>query len=271
MKKILVPTDFSENAENALKYAVEVANAFGADIHLVHSFKLPNKVGVSPKAHNKLRLDAIEKLDAVIEKHKKDLTNRNKMIQHITRNNPVDGIKYFAKKYNADLVIMGTKGASGIKGAVWGSIASKIMKINRPLIAVPSGYTLHGLNHIVLAMDNPAFDKKEVLEPLIKLKEKAKARVSTFNMATPIKVKADNDKNTLETSDLIMDISDDFHQSFDSSFKESIINYAMDEKADMICIIKRKRGFFIDIMHASSTKKVIFESPVPLLVLHCKD
>lgn len=271
MKKILVPTDFSENADNALKYAIEVANAFKADIHLVHSFKLSNKVGVAPETQNKLRLIAIEKLDAVISKYENDMNNHNKMIRHITRNNPVDGIKYFASRYNIDLIIMGTKGASGIKGAIWGSIASKIINIPIPLIAIPSEYTKYELKHIVLAIDNPSFNKNNVLMPLIKLKEKAKARLTTFNMAVPIHVEVTDKENVLETSNIIMDISDDFHQSFDSSLKESIINYTMDEEADMICMIKKKRGFFIDIMHSSSTKKIIFECPVPLLVLHSKE
>lgn len=272
MKRILVPTDFSSNAENALRYAVEMANAFNADIHLVHSFDLPVKVGIFPKAESDLREVVKSNLAKWGKKYQSELTGKSVIKSHFVRNKTPEGVKYAVEKYKADLVVMGTKGASGIKGAIWGSVASKLAKtIEKPVLVIPEHYIRFELNHIVLAIDNPTFDNKKILSPLLELAEKAKAKITTFNMAAPIVVNAEEGQEVLETSQTLLGISDDFHQSFADDLKKGINVYVRDAKADMICIIKKKRGFFIDLMHASSTKKIVFDSSVPVLVLHMNE
>ena len=268
MEKILVPTDFSENAENALEYAIEVANILDATIHLVHAFKFTNKIGAFPAAQDEVRLETIEKLKALVKKHHPKLSNpKNKIIYHITRKKPIEGLKYFIKKYHIDLVVMGTKGASGLKGAIWGSIASQLIsKVNKPIIAIPKGYNHAKLDKILLSIENTNFDDSKILLPLVTLAAKMKASITTFNLVKPLSISDDGDD--YETSDLLLEISDDFHQSYEKDLKSSIMNYINGHEIDMLCMIKKDRGFVSNMLHASKTKQVIFNCPVPMLVLH---
>lgn len=270
MKTILVPTDFSENAENALKYAIVVANSFGANIELVHSFHLSQKAGMFVSVQERMRIEAKKDLKKLLNIYQEKMTNNNEINFHLIRDYAPDGITNLARKYEADLIIMGTKGASALKGAIWGSIASKLISQTKiPVLAIPKYYVDFGLEKIVLAIDNPSFNDKKVLEPLRKIAKKANAKVTVFNMAVPVTAEGEDDY--ISTSDLIEDVADEYYQSFDNDLKHSIISYVMNNKADMICMIKKDRGFFNDLFRASSTKKIIFDSPVPLLILHQKE
>ena len=272
MKNILVPTDFSPSAENALKYAIEIANAFKADIDLVHSFDLPSKVGIFPRAESKMREKEKDDLKQLADKYQPGMPEGKTIKYHFFRNNALEAVRNAVDKYKADLVVMGTKGTSGIKGAIWGSVASKLaMTLEKPVLVIPENYTEFELKHIVLAIDNPTFDNKRVLMPLLEIAGKAKARITTFNMVAPIVANVAEGQQVLETSQVLLDLSDDYHQSYANSLKEGIHAYVSDGGADMVCMIKKKRGFLIDMMNISSTKKIVFDSTVPVLVLHMKE
>ncbi len=269
MKTILVPTDFSDNAENALQYAIAMANAFEANIELVHTFHLSQRAGMIVSVQERMRIEAHKDLKKMVEEKQKELTQGNKMDFHLVRDYAPEGIAYFAKKLKADIIIMGTKGASGVKGAIWGSVASRLIAMtSTPVLAIPKYYNQFKLEHILFAVDNPTFNDAEVLAPLKEIAERAGAKVTAFNMAVPIHVDVDENTETLSTSQVIQDIADDYYQSFDHDLKQSIIQYVMKNKTDMVCMIRKERGFFVDIMHASATKKIIFDAPVPLLILH---
>lgn len=268
MKKIIVPIDFSENAINALKYAVELANALGAEIHIVHVFHTSTKAGIFIKTQDGLRLDAKQSLKKLALEYQSKISSGEKLMHHLIRNHPAEGIAYLAKKFHADIIVMGTKGASGLKGAIWGSVASKVLAITKtPVLAVPKYYREFKLNHILFTIDNPAFKERKAIEPLLTLKEKYNTKITTFNLVAPIYVEVNEEEKVLKKSDLIQEISDDYYQSFDLDLKQGVIKYTMNNDVDMICMVKKNRGFFIDMMHISSTKKIIFDSPVPLLIL----
>ncbi len=272
MKTILVPTDFSENAENALNYAIPMANAFGANIELVHTFHLSQRAGMLVSVQERMRIEAHKDLKKMVKEYQDKMTNGNNMDFHLIRDYAPEGISYMAKKLKADVIVMGTKGASGLKGAIWGSVASRLIAITSiPVIAVPKYYNRFNLDRILLAIENPTFNDKDTMAPLQKLKKKSGATVTTFNMAVPITVEVDEETETLTTSDTIREISDDYHQSFDTDLKEGLVKYVNKNKVDMICMIRKERGFFSDLVHASATKKIIFDSPVPLLILYYRE
>lgn len=271
MKRILVPVDFSENSINALKYAIDLVNMSNAELHITHSYHDSNKTGSFVSTQNKLREDTKNRLNQLVEKFQGFISSKKIIQQHFIRDYPAEGIAHVASKYQMDLIIMGTKGASGVKGAIWGSVASRLLNITKiPVLAVPKYFGDFKINYILLAVDNPTYDDKEILQPLEVLKDISKAEVTAFNMVVPIYAEVEDDQNVLEVSNTISEISDSYYQSFESNLKQGIIKYAMENRMDMICMIKRKRGFFIDIMHMSETKKIIFDSPVPLLVLQEK-
>ncbi len=272
MRNILVPIDFSENSRNALNYAIHLANVLDADIHLSHIFHVPNKVGTFVATQEKMRASAKKELLEWADTHKEHLKDNLDLKCHILKDNVAKGIAHLGRKYKADLIIMGTKGISNLKNAIWGSIASNVIRqTSIPVLAIPQYYNEFKFDHILFAIDNPTFDHKKTLGPLLEIKKRTRAKVTSFNMAVPITIPHNGKEDYLTTSDLIENLSDDYHQSFDHNLKKSIVQYSLKNNVDLICMMRKDRGFFIDLMHSSETQKVIFDTPVPLLILHYRE
>jgi len=130
VKKVLVPVDFSASSLKALRYAVAVANRFGASISLVHvvepaSFlndvrNMPLAVSdgeVANKLHHKLVMLARKQIDPETPVH-----------PVVCIGKPFDEIVKTAKTFNADLIIIGTHGRTGLKGALLGSTAERVVR-----------------------------------------------------------------------------------------------------------------------------------------------
>lgn len=118
MKKLLVPTDFSEEAENALKVAAQLAKKYGSEIFLTHLLELPlNQVDALshhselPEAVFFMKL-AHKKFEEVLAK---DYLDGITVHETVDFNQSFSGIADTAKQNHVDLIVMGSHGASGFK------------------------------------------------------------------------------------------------------------------------------------------------------------
>lgn len=128
LKRILVPIDFSETSEAALKYGIALARAFGAHLYLLH---VPEHPGEAAEAEYPIGLfetmqnaahDRLGHLltDAETRELRPDSTMRMGV--------PCDEIVRFAQERNIDLIVMGTHGRTGIARVVIGSVAEKVVR-----------------------------------------------------------------------------------------------------------------------------------------------
>ncbi|MEM7037218.1 MAG: universal stress protein, partial [Bacteroidota bacterium] len=163
--KIVVPTDFSKNSIDALHYAAEIALAHEGELHIVTAYEKPYSTrGSLVSLRKKLERDAEDKM----EKLKAKLNEREKMPRfevYVREDSPVELVVRAVEHLEASLVVMGTKGASGLQGYLMGSTASAVIeKSPCPVLAVPAGATFEGWSNIVYAADlqdaNPQFGKE---------------------------------------------------------------------------------------------------------------
>lgn len=156
IKKILVPTDFSENAEHALAAAAKLARPFGASLHLLHVVQLP-LLAVNPEAPavpvtfwQELREHARKRLAPVQKKLEAEgLKCESEVIEDI----PGFAISAAAERTHADLIVMGTRGLTGLKHVLLGSVAERTVRAAPcPVLTVkPKGEVAFGT--IVVPMD----------------------------------------------------------------------------------------------------------------------
>ena len=131
MKKILVPTDFSEQAENALRVAAELAKKYNAEIYLLHLLELPlhqvDALGAHsdlPEAMFFMKL-AHKRFEEIMEKdYLKDITVHETTEFH----KAFEGIIETCHKLNVDLIVMGSHGISGLKEMFIGSNTEKVVR-----------------------------------------------------------------------------------------------------------------------------------------------
>lgn len=131
-QKILVGIDFSEPAEGALAAAVEWANQFGAELHVVHAFDLPltiitpYEVAVPTSLLREAREAANAKLDAAVGRARATVKN---VEGHLVEAPAGPALAEEATRIGADLVVVGSRGHTGLKHLLLGSVAERTVRL----------------------------------------------------------------------------------------------------------------------------------------------
>ena len=281
MKKILVPTDFSPNAARAIDYAVQIAKLNQATIYVIHAcdnLDTLNMENVQPRReyNKKITDEAFDNLEMIrrsIEETEQVLVN----IQLYS--GPVnDTILLAAQEHNADLLIMGTLGISGIKEAIFGSkTAAVISNTTVPVLAIPLEYDWSPPLKFLLAINH--FDEvSDILYPVFDLAKtfKAEVRLTVFtdednivssNYLTDAReIKFAEDKLRKKYSDLVINAE---HLT-GRHFEESINEFIESNQIDLLAMMTHKRSFIGSIFNRSITRKMSYHSKVPILAIPVK-
>jgi nucleotide-binding universal stress UspA family protein len=131
IKKILVPVDFSKHSAKAAQVGLEFAKAFGAEVQVLHAYSLPVGV-VGPYDYQipanilaEMRESAARRVDQEVKK----LSGAGVQVSGvITEGVPTQAIVEAAERIGADLIVMGTRGLTGLKHVVLGSVAERTIR-----------------------------------------------------------------------------------------------------------------------------------------------
>ncbi len=224
MKKLLVPTDFSNEAENAIKVAAQLAKKHNCELILLHMLDLPlsqlNDGGTPtdlPEAVYFMKL-AHKQFETVMDKSYLEGITVHEMVDFhdISR-----GILDTCKTHDVDLIVMGSHGASGLKEMFIGSNAEKIVRTSEtPVLVIKNEHTDFNIREFVFASDFKN-DNKETYKQAIKLAEAFNAKIHLLMVNTVA--------NFTTTADAKVRISE-FIQ--DTTFKNYTINIYNDETAE---------------------------------------
>ena len=132
MKKILVPIDFSKPSEYAAKMAAKIAKKTSATVYLIHMIKLPSGVidmGSNSKFSIPESMLYLRKTKEKVLEYKENFFSEDIKVEYfIKKNNPFEGIKKYAEKIDADLIVMGSKGHSEFEEIMIGSNTEKVAR-----------------------------------------------------------------------------------------------------------------------------------------------
>ncbi len=142
-RKILVPVDFSEHSARALEHAKGLAKVFAAELHLLHCYPinvgavLPYGIVIPESLEHDVRKAALERL---AEWREKVSAEGIAVQEHITPQVPFEAIAATAEQLGADLIVMGTRGLTGLKHVLLGSVAERTLRIAPcPVLTVKDG------------------------------------------------------------------------------------------------------------------------------------
>ena len=130
-ERVLAAVDFSEDADRALDAAVEFSKQFGAELHVVHALDLrfpvitPYEIVIPTGFIDEARKSAAAKLDTMVQKA---ATEGVTAVSHLIEAPAVAAIVDLAEKLGPDLLVMGTRGRTGLKHVVLGSVAERTMR-----------------------------------------------------------------------------------------------------------------------------------------------
>lgn len=278
MKNILIPTDFSENAWNALCYGLSFFKKTQCTFYIVHVNSI--NTSVSGEAAMYISPEILEET-VLAESHEK-LKILEKRIAHLPLNVKhefktlalygflTDHIKREVKKNNIDLIIMGTKGATGLKSVSIGSNTGDVItKVPCTILAVPELATYHSIKEIGLPSDFQLKYNYKILDTLkdiISLKNTALRLlyVSLKNEElTPIQ-----EDNKAILAEHFKDIECSFHLVTGKKIDESIQCFTESRNLDLLVMVAKNLNFLERILFRPTVEKISYHIQVPFLVIH---
>lgn len=261
---ILCPTDFSVNAELANQFAIDLSMRSNGKLYCFHSYDLPySDRSMSTSLVDVMRKNAEENMSIFTKKLK---TQGVEAHTQVIMGNPIRITKDLVKKYAIDLVVMGTKGASGLEEFLIGSnAASVIQNVDVPVYVIPPKSQIKPIKRIVLASD---LDLKHKERPLLRLKAFADLHKAQIDV---VHVKKDGDnssENEVFLEKMLADTPHTYTQIHDDNVENVVLNECESRNAEVLSAITKRYGFMEGLFHQSFTSKLAFHTTIPLLALH---
>ncbi|ANO47291.1 universal stress protein [Flavobacterium columnare] len=270
MKRILVPTDFSQHAEYALKVAAQFAKKHNAEIYLVHLLELPNQ-GNDTVTHGHDIPEIIffknaitNRMDDLLEEEYLNGIETSKIIQI---EHPFEGIMKTIQNNAFDLIIMGSHGASGIKEMFVGSNTEKVVRnSNVPVLVIKEDDINFKIDHFVFASD--FLDEiKKPFENIVRFANELGATLHLVNINTP-----NNFRSTQNAQKLMADFVSGFkidkyetHIYNDTNVEAGILNITNDLNADLIGMCTHGRKGLAHFFNGSISESLVNHSKKPVI------
>jgi nucleotide-binding universal stress UspA family protein len=277
MKKILCPTDFSKTATNAVEFAALIAERTGASLTLLHVIHLPLLESAetalsAPEVLGEHKRHATEKLHALVrhvsEKHLAGHLQIDYLVKEALL---VDAVEKLAKTGGYDLIVMGsTGGGNTLEEILIGSHTEGVIeKVKCPVLTVPAKAVPGPFHRIVYASNyqqEDAWALREVLAfaalfqaevEIVHVSEKTtdqdQARVARFEQSL---------RAALPEFNLAI------HQVVHPDEVEGMKGYLTTKNADLLAIMKKRRGFFHHLFTQSFSEQLTYQSKLPMLIIH---
>ncbi len=277
-KKILLPTDFSKNAWNALRYASELYKNEEVHFYLLNAFIVQNyaldsmmvaEPGEEYYEQAKSRSDLeLRKLLKRIEILK--IPSNHSYFTKSVLNSPLEAVKKFVEDKDIDLVISSTKGESDAINVLIGSNSIDFMEKvrNCPVFMIPAEASFKEPNEIVFPTSfNTHFKRKELVH-LYEIARITNAPIRVLHVSQEEELS----KEQKEKKDLLEECFDGltytFHFLENADVQTGVNIFTQSRNSGMIAFINKKHTFFSSIFSNPMVKDLGQNSTIPVLALH---
>lgn len=280
-QRILLPTDFSENAWHAIVYALTIFKTVPCDFFIVNSFQvgssgLSTKMGMAndTRLFNLMKEESERELKRTLEKITGLDTNPKHTFKTLSiADSLVNAIGKTVYNNGIDYVVMGTKGASGVREVFMGSNTYKIIKDIDfcPIIAVPDDFEIkENIDAILMATGFEHDFETYELKPLLKIAEYYKSKVKIVHVDTGEALGEKKKESKASLEDKLQNVSYEFMEvEAGTSVNATLQNIVeSDATIDLVVMINHDHTFFERLTREPVIKKIAFNTKVPFLVIH---
>lgn len=277
MKKIIIPTDFSQTAHNAFLYAEALSDRLGNPLKVINvAHPSTDSIdGVTAPMMSDLMNFRKEKLEKFV--NIENAAPGNSLVAVLCETEVIPGLAKseiieLSKKENTEMIVMGSTGERGVLIDFLGSISTGVSQQAKcPVWLIPPGAKFEGINHILFASNFESADEKIVLQA-VKLAEQFDAMIEFVHVE-----EKNEQENFSETEGKIFDrLFANGEPSFPFQMKsikadsvvEGLNAYAKNKAVDLIVIANRQRNFWQSLIGQSTTKKMTLNIKKPTLVYH---
>jgi len=269
MKRILIPTDFSPCAKNALKVGAAIASVTGAEIQLLHVIyttlgleKIPTRLADYPEVKS-----AVTKGKNALKREEESALLKNiSVTTAIDVGTPSQIILLTSRKWNSDLIIMGSHGTEEMNHPFVGSTAQKVLRgSDCPVLCVQKNHNLKNMKQVTFASNFEQGSEKAAIK-LLEFAKAMKASVQLLYVNTPLNFKdtkyIQERFDWFEKNSIKLPYSRAIHCDYD--VHKGIANYLADSKDGIVSLVTRTRQG-LPSYTLGIAESVAFVSPVPVL------
>lgn len=260
MMTVIVPTDFSATANNAALYSVKMlTGTYDVQLILYHVYEKSSDAASAEASLNKLKeslaTEGIVKIESRIEQNSDFIESLDRFVRHS----------------DAQLVVMGISSKSRLEQVFFGSNTLKmVQRKSSPVMIIPPDAQYVETKNVALTSDFKDVQKSTPLVPI-------KNVLNLFRPALHI-VNVDSDHYVSLTDEYLLQRAylQDAFKEFNPEFyfirmydvHETIQQFILDKKIDLLITIPRQHSIFSTFFKSSTTKKLAYESAVPILAAH---
>lgn len=264
MTRILLPTDFSETAEKAAHFAMDLYGTHDVHYTLVNCYAI--QAYPDPLLPNLTMLAAedsrtgLEEVEGRLLKHADNV----QLGKVSTFGSLPETINEIEATDGADLVVMGTQGKDS--NPLFGRIASTVVKrAHLPVITVPSHWEPEPIKRILLPMDSEPFDAATFL-PLIDLVKRCGAEVLVAHVRTNA-VSFSRGLDHAAIGEALKEVKHRYITVHGTDVVDTVNELIAGSRFQLVAMVHRKRGFLDGLFHISTAKQMALHTQLPLLVL----
>ncbi|MBQ4915941.1 universal stress protein [Maribacter sp. MMG018] len=277
-KQILIPTDFSKNALNAMRYTVDLYSKLNCDFYFLNvldferytteNLIIPESGSAAFELAKKDTEKKFQKLLNTLALHNDNPKHRYHTIT--TLDFLLEAMKKIIAEKDIDLVAMGTKGATGSKKVFFGSNTVNAMEKIRecPVLAIPDEISYTAPKEIVFPTDYKDTFKRKELRYLIEISKMYHSNIAVLHLNKKNELSHNQKENKQLLDTILEDTPHSFHNLTENNLAKGIQTFIESRNSNMMAFINRKHLFFGSVFSNPLVKEIGYDATVPILALH---
>lgn len=263
MNNVLVPLGNSAVCRETLAYALDFAAEFGSKVYVMDVFTVGATAGRLANVEQKVASSSRDKIKEIIA----EVDTKGVDVNIATYNGDIiNGLAEIEKELGIDLIIIAPKSNDINEGLYLGNTSGRIIKrTNIPTLIVPKGTVFKPVKNMLVAFKSGIIKRSKVLYPMVDIANKFKATVDLLLVKTPGYSEEDLKINTG-----LLDLSKNLTITENQTTYLGVLEHFKGKEPDMLCVFRRKRGFFKKLWEKRTIRKSEFYVPIPVLVLSVK-
>lgn len=277
MKTILLPTDFSKNSMNAIDFAMAMYKNVSCEFYIINvqkasSFISDDMVVVSASAtiYQTIIDTAKKSIENIIAKIKTKYHNEKHHFHSIVDyDNFIDSLNQTSEINHIDLIVMGTKGASGLEKVIFGSNTVRVMqRCSTPVLAIPDGCKFKNFDEVVFTTSFQSIYHAEDLQPLINLTKRCGSKLHVLHVADDTNLASKIDKDIDFFNEHFSDVVFEYIDAIENNIFQTIDEYIKKNNIKLLAMVGRKHSFLERFFTTHTVETIAFQIKIPFLVMH---
>lgn len=274
MRSILIPTDFSNNAMNAINYALELFKYDKFEFYFMHAYQddiykeefsltRENLDEVTRNVADKAKLQ----LEMLLVKINEISPNPRHSYKSIAVNNIlIDAVDKLVDEHNIDLIVMGTRGKTNDRKVTFGSQTMQVLKyVQCPVLAIPETQNIDAPKHVLFPTDYLIPYKRRELKLLCDMIAPYRSIVDVIHISQSENLSLRQEDNQLFMKEALCKNEINFKTLKSKNVVEAIHQYMNENPVDMLVMVNSRQSFLESILYPSEVDQLTLELTIPFL------